>query len=375
MENLCILPWIHLEADANGKAKPCCLYEENIGDLNTQSLSEVWHSKKLEKLRSDFLSGKKPSPCSKCWNLEDSGNVSKRINDLERFDHIKHRVNQEIKPPAYLDLKLGRVCNLKCRICNSRSSSKWVEDELKLYGEPLADNSVGYWIADNMPVWNELIEILPYIEFLDFSGGEPLLIKKHFDFLKIAIEKGYSKNISLHYNTNGTIMPTEKMFEIWSNFKYVEIMISADGIGKRFEYLRHPATWQKFVEIFTEFKSQPNLHVTICHSVNALNVYYLDEFIDWFEKHDITDDDLFLNVVHSPNYYNITNLPYSVKKEIAKKVVNKNAEKIINFMFSSSASNLDQLLEKTKQLDAIRNEDFSRCFYELHRLLLEYKKT
>ena len=34
----------------------------------------------------------------------------------------------------FIDFKLGNVCNLKCRICGSWSSSKWAQEELD-YGE------------------------------------------------------------------------------------------------------------------------------------------------------------------------------------------------------------------------------------------------
>lgn len=369
MSNLCILPWIHLEADANGLARPCCLYEDTIGNLNGQSIKEIWNSQELQTLRKKFLNNERPSLCKKCWDVEDAGGRSKRINDLERFNHLMTRVTDTINPPAYLDLKLGRVCNLKCRICNSDSSSKWTEDEIKLYGSPLASDSVGYWIADNMPIWDELVEILPYVEFLDFSGGEPLLIKKHFELLKLAIDKGYAKNIRIHYNTNGTIMPTREMFEIWSNFKYVEIMLSADGISKRFEYLRHPAKWDKFVEVFNRFKANKYLHTTICHSVNSLNVYYIDEFIEWFENNDIKGDDLYLNVVHSPYYYNIRNLPYYLKKNIAHNISNKAADDIVKFMLSSGGDCLKELLEVTKKIDTLRQEDFSCVFPEVYNLI------
>ena len=30
MKHLCILPWIHLEATADGYTKPCCLYNSEI---------------------------------------------------------------------------------------------------------------------------------------------------------------------------------------------------------------------------------------------------------------------------------------------------------------------------------------------------------
>jgi len=371
MNKICILPWIHIEADSNGNAKPCCLYRESIGDFNHQSLKEVWNSKKITNLRNEFLEGKQPSGCQQCWDEEEAGKQSKRQVELERFSHLSNRINN-LSYPAYLDLKLGRVCNLKCRTCNSFSSSKWIKDEKKLYGSAISDNELGYWISDDMPIWNELLEIIPDLEFIDFSGGEPLLIKRHFDFLQEIIDQGYSKNIGLHYNTNGTVMPTDKMLNIWKEFKYVEIMLSADGIGKHFEYLRHPGKWNDFVKVFNTFQTQSNLHVTICCSISVMNIYYLDDFISWCESKGMEEHDLYLNLIHNPSHFCITSLPSDIKSIITKKITHSAALSIINFMNSHKTENLVNFFKVTDALDKIRKEKFSDTFPEFFHLIRNY---
>ena len=39
----------------------------------------------------------------------------------------------------FVDLKLGNLCNLKCRICGSWSSSKWAKEEIDLLNKGLED--------------------------------------------------------------------------------------------------------------------------------------------------------------------------------------------------------------------------------------------
>ena len=53
--------------------------------------------------------------------------VSKRM-----ISNIKFGVDTTKKNLKFLDLKLGNICNLKCRICGSWSSSKWAQEEIKL---------------------------------------------------------------------------------------------------------------------------------------------------------------------------------------------------------------------------------------------------
>ena len=39
------------------------------------------------------------------------------------------------KKLMFLDLKLGNICNLKCRICGAWSSNKWAQEEVATWGK------------------------------------------------------------------------------------------------------------------------------------------------------------------------------------------------------------------------------------------------
>jgi MoaA/NifB/PqqE/SkfB family radical SAM enzyme len=112
----------------------------------------------------------------------------------------------------FIDFKLGNVCNLKCRICGSWSSSKWAQEELD-YGEnPVALKNLreGGWPKRNPQFFEELKEDLKHVEYFEFTGGEPFMIQDHFKILMHCVEKGYARNIDIHYNTNGTQLPPRR---------------------------------------------------------------------------------------------------------------------------------------------------------------------
>ena len=48
------------------------------------------------------------------------------------FDKIDYN-KTDPKDIQFLDLKLGNICNLKCRICGSWSSSKWASELIDYY--------------------------------------------------------------------------------------------------------------------------------------------------------------------------------------------------------------------------------------------------
>ena len=132
---ICMLPWISIEASPMGTARPCCLAREDIVDidLKTQTLEHAYKSTYMQDLRRQFLAGLQPKTCQLCWNEEAAGRDSKRINSQTRLKHLYDQVDwQNLSPDQlwFIDLKLGNICNLKCRICGSWSSSKWAEEEL-----------------------------------------------------------------------------------------------------------------------------------------------------------------------------------------------------------------------------------------------------
>lgn len=374
MNKTCILPWIHLEATPNGKVKPCCMYVDELeqSDLTKSSLEEVWNSEQLNNLRTDFVNGKMPLGCKPCWDAEAGGYKSKRQRDNERFSHHLDRISQPLKKPVYLDLKLGTVCNIKCRTCSTESSFKWANDEQLIYGRVLNPNLRSYWVEEDSPFWQGLEEMLDDLEYIDFTGGEPFLIKRHVEVLKKCVERDLAKDISIHYNTNGTIMPTEEMFKLWKHFKWVEVMFSIDGVGDHFNYIRHPAKWDLVMNTFNKTKERQYLHISICHTVSMLNVYYLPEFITWFKTQGLEDHQLYLNLLHYPTYYCVSNLDNSTKQVVNKRLENVSFNQIAaikDFINSTNDNKVDEFITMTKKIDVIRNERFEEVFPEFYEVI------
>ena len=52
-ESFCMLPWMHLHAYPDGRAYPCCFAFDPypVGDLNKQSLKEVFNGEKMKEMR------------------------------------------------------------------------------------------------------------------------------------------------------------------------------------------------------------------------------------------------------------------------------------------------------------------------------------
>ena len=388
--SLCILPWIHIETTPLGNIRPCCkslefVRDDNEGSLHLSkaTLEDAWNSQFMQDLRAKFLAGERPASCERCWKEEAAGTKSKRLIDNERFSqHVDRVYGTVAPPPVYFDLKLGNICNLKCRSCSSYSSSKWVEEERSVPGKQglaITHAELGKWIDTNPKFWEYIDRNLGQVKFFDFTGGEPFLIREHFELLERCVEQGHASHISIHYNTNGTIFPGEKTQRLWSHFKKVEVMCSIDGIGKRFEYLRHPAQWSEVIRNLERFQMDPHIHFTLCHTVSVLNVFYLDEFFKWAKSKGF---EFWLNTLHEPIHYNVQRLPRPQREAIAarlKKIrphtkeLKKSLKALHSYLLidSDEPTALEEFYHWTNISDEFRAENFSRTFPEFHEVLTQ----
>jgi MoaA/NifB/PqqE/SkfB family radical SAM enzyme len=265
-------------------------------NLTETDLETVYHSKYMQRLRQDFRNGEKPATCSRCWDEEAAGRDSKRIHSQVRLKELYKQVDWSNDDPDqlwFVDLKLGNICNLKCRICGSWSSSKWAEEEMK-YLPAGADKKKhiaytwlkeGAWPRKTETFWDNMKSLLPNIKYFEFTGGEPWMIKEHFDLLQHAVDMGVSKNIDIHYNTNATQNPGG-YWDLWKQFGRVDIAFSVDNVGSRFEYERYGANWMEANIIIDETHimkqmSVPNITTQLCFTINIQNVYYLDQLLAW----------------------------------------------------------------------------------------------
>jgi MoaA/NifB/PqqE/SkfB family radical SAM enzyme len=337
-DKFCVLPWVSLETSPVGTVRPCCLAEEEIVDdadnkfdLNTASFAGIQNSTYMQDLRQQFLDAKQPQTCRKCWREERAGRTSKRMHTLDRLKHMipDQPWTADARPLMFLDLKLGNICNLKCRICGSWSSSTFATEELANLGpdEDRKSNHhyqmlrAGAWPRENTLFWNEVDQISDQLRYVEFTGGEPFMIQEHFDLLQRLVDRGLASQIEIHYNTNGTQWP-ERGPDIWPHFKTVEIAFSVDDIGQRFEYQRSNAVWSEVLANLDRFRDLRRVHANIqlqcCSTVNVFNVFYLEELAHWIDQQAF--DFVYWNMMHEAYYFCINTLPESAKQVITQRL-------------------------------------------------------
>ena len=395
-DKFCVLPWISLEASPIGTVRPCCLADDELVDnegnkfsLLTADFADVQNSNAMRDLRQQFLDGKRPQTCRKCWNEERAGRTSKRMHTLDRLKHIVKDTEwtADAKPLMFLDLKLGNICNLKCRICGSWSSSQFATEEINQL--PPAEKKLSYayqmlragnWPQENQQFWGEIENHLSDIRYIEFTGGEPFMIREHFNMLQGIVDRGIAGQVEIHYNTNGTIFP-EEAENIWRHFKTVEVAFSIDDVGPRFEYQRTNAIWDDVCANLDRFRDlkeiHPNIVLQICTTVNIFNVRTLDTVARWIADNRESFNFVYWNMMHDAWYFSIATLPDAVKAGVAEHLhsaavpaeFRAEFDRIIDFMHRGASTDGFMTRMKIADLDRKRGQNFAEVCPEMAQLL------
>lgn len=368
----CYAPWTNLEVLTSGDILPCCKFQPQLYkdqyNIVTHSIEDYRNSQMLAEVKQQFVIGKWPRGCERC-KIEEASNIpSKRQLDLERWQHHYDEYNLDSNQLLTVSIAFGNTCNLKCIICNSTASSKWRQEELELYGTAAPNiESVRKGVIDSITA------LAPKLTHLDVHGGEPFLsgIDQHHQLLDYYIESGQSQDITLHYTTNGSIFPDSSWRQRWSHYKAVDLQISIDGVGDRYEYLRYPANWDTLcnnVRQYQLFKlTNANFSVSIAHTVSAYNVLYLDEFFNWCQSKKLPKP--WLGKLHWPIHLRPGVWPAEAKSFIVDKLNSSQHQDVRNWaallQSSDNSMHFEEFCHYTQTHDQYRGLSFTETFPEL----------
>lgn len=331
------MPWVSAVIRPDGRIFPCCdntrAYQRNGEDiyLYKDSFAGALQSETAQELRRAMLEGKKHESCAICWKDEACGQKSKRFYSNHDFRGEMERVlagNYEPDHPVFLDISPGNLCNMKCRICGPGISSRWDQDaealglgdnfvrnnaELRAMGQTESRRKILSWAGEGM--WREMEEQLPHLRVIHMHGGEPFLIRRHFEMLERSVREGHSRKQALRYNSNGTIYPDHAMENIFPHFESTQIFLSIDDIGPRFEYQRHGGKWEAVLRNVDKFLAQKQVRIAICLTVSVFNIFHLFEILEFWRERKA---EVFLNLLFGPAHLHIGNLPPAEKAALLR---------------------------------------------------------
>lgn len=383
-KTFCNLPWMHIATNASGNIRPCCnstpgknfIKDPKTGQpykLGKASLEEIWHSPDYVKLRQQMLAGERPEMCSRCWKEEDAGIESLRQAWMDRWLEDKEYTDKPDLHIQYADLRMGNMCNLKCRMCNPYASNQWL-DEWHLINEPLSEAEHKRLSGESWP-WYRYTQfeenvdaMIDTVEEIYFTGGEPTIIKEHAYILGRVIRSGRAKKVKIKYNTNLTNIPNY-LLDIWKEFKAIKCNVSIDAVGELDRYIRYPSNWDKIEENFLKVRQLDNVVNEIHCTVQMYNITRLHEFLDWAKPF---NHKIYLNILNHPEELNIRVLPKELKSIVTDTLSNytdiPKVQGVIDYMNSEDwTDKLSKFFDYTRKLDQSRKQNVYDVLPELEK--------
>jgi MoaA/NifB/PqqE/SkfB family radical SAM enzyme len=280
----CYSPWTNVDISPTGDITPCCKFQKNCYDqrfnIQTHSLSEYSNSALVNNIKQEFNQGIWPIGCESCRIEESTGIESKRQLDYTRWKTHYDLYNLNDNKFITTSIAFGNTCNLKCITCGAHSSSRWQKEYYEIYGK-----DIPHFKFYKKNFVQDFIAQAPDIVHLDIPGGEPFLsgVNEQKSLLSHYVSTDQAKNVSLHYTTNAQLFPDTEWWKLWQHFKEIDIQLSIDGVGDRYEYIRYPASWSVLVDSVSKYQrtQSSNLRLSVSHTVSAYNIFYLDEFFTW----------------------------------------------------------------------------------------------
>lgn len=367
----CNKPFNHNYVHPNGKMRLCCTTIQdlptdnnyNLFDANTHSIEDYWNSNRMKEIRRKMIAGEKIRDCERCYKQEQQGVKSLRTKIyMDKFTKITADDGHLDKPANTMQIQMGNICNLKCKMCSQMYSHMHGMETRDIGKE---DPDWLHWVKEqgaNVNNWtNELgkkqewykntefkIKMFEHISknilHLNVIGGEPTLIPEFYELFEYCEKQGTlgDKSVTLVTNLTNTNpklttwLPKLKEWSIWA---------SVDGVGERTEYIRYPSKWNKILESLEFYRSllSDNGKITLSPAVQLLNIDQLDDIIKWWidwcggelnEKYGFT----WLAVVWYPLICN----PNIAPREWRLKV----ADKLAKYKFDNFYDNLVKDLRK-----------------------------
>ena len=317
-EKFCLSPWHHMNINNKGHIKPCCIFWEAKQPQLGEDIFE-WYQDAYNEVKEQGLEHK---GCTVCKKQEQMKVPSRR----EWRGRLGEGKEGQI---TYLDMSFGNTCNLKCRMCESRNSTKWIKDEQELVkqGFDIERDIIKKYEMPN----DRLDQIVNYLNttdvedfVLEIKGGEPFVTDQFLNFID-RLEDSFKRKTQLIIFSNGTGI-SDYYIEKLKAFKEIKCNLSVEAVGPLYNYIRGGEKHSDInaVEFMTKMTQQlNNFNPGVSVTVTMYNIFDLPNLLDAIKKYlgqGTTDfSKAFSSISYHPTYLDPANLPQSAKDKLIKK--------------------------------------------------------
>lgn len=377
----CTAPWVSLYVDPSGRVDNCCISQNNIGNVNKNTVTEILKGQDNLSVKSNMLENQYVEGCNNCFRNAPSHRFQTFFNrEFASYDESFYQ-NTNNFSLEYLDLRWNNTCNLACIYCGPGYSSLWADIASKNQ-----NNSIPIIPADQKThkhkeeLLNFVVDNAKTIKRLYLAGGEPLMLKENVNVVDAIVSA--NSDCKIVVNSNLSLIEGNQVFDKLKYHTNVDWLLSCESMDLQYEYIRWPASWKEFdqnlkiLHTMRKYGHSIGFNLVIMN-LNALTVW---DFIDYasaeFEisHHHFTAN--LYNMRDSSGPFAIQRLPEHIKQEVKQRAQNyPNVIGINNLIealtdpypeYQSGNFGLDGTLSKLAELDRNRGLDSSKIFKHIY---------
>ena len=279
---------------ANGNVTCCTQNSTSLGNLETNTLEEIWNSEPAQKIRANMLAGDYLSAgCdAECPFLrgsykpvtapppieelippdidipEEDNEYSK--NAIQILDSYLNRKTVCSGLPLFVDIFWLEKCNAACIQCNQDHNSSLL----------ISNNLIG-----------KIFEISKHTNFLRFQGGEVFADLNFYPFLLELSKKSTNKHLVIYIITNGVFLNDRILDHISDNATNYKILLSIDAVNKTtFEKIRMNLKFDRVVSVIQKLSKiahEKKLDIVLNYCVMKSNLDELKDACSFSKKYDL----------------------------------------------------------------------------------------
>lgn len=362
-KNFCPAPWISVYVEPNGRVDNCCVARNNLGQLNDNtSVDDIVLGPVNTQLQQAMLDNQVVKGCS--WCHGSGQNLQSQL--INWFPNMSDAIYQTGKfDLRYLDVRWSNTCNLACVFCSETFSSLWAQELGK---------TIRLERAEKNKFLDYVIGNVKSLKHVYLAGGEPLLMKEN-ELLLDELIKQDNTNCKILVNTNLTNI-NNRIYQQLITFPNVDWLVSVEGTGQTYEYLRYPAKWEEFKSNLLQLQQDVDQHRILFNmvflSLNALSFWDTVDYLKSLGFHSQSFA-LYNNGVF-PGPFDPTGLSLEFRQQVIERMSKGNYQRhngysnILDYIASDNRTSV-QFVDTLKNIDARRNLNSRSIFPEIYKAI------
>jgi hypothetical protein len=324
-DNFCSAPWTSLYYQSNF-ARICCVSKTQVESSPINFLNSDF----VKSVKSDILNNIQTPSCDGCWKLDEKNLQSVRTSTMVNYPIPNNEIPSADSQytTQYLELRDSNLCNMACIMCGPNSSSM-IQDEIQKYptlASIFENTSISKTAHISDENWNEIYQLLPGLNTLFLTGGEPMLVKRFLTLLGDLIDMKLNSNqLKLVINTNCSVM-NPKILDLFAQFNNRKLILSIDGVGKTAEYQRYGTHWPTVDNNVHQIMGLPtsNLSSIVISStitaVNVLDISSLAKYLKHIYELGNNSVDYYMHALSYPQHFEFTLLTGELKLQAINEI-------------------------------------------------------